>query len=256
MRAILFNIFGIKIYSYGLMIAIGILTAIILFTKKTKDKGYNEDKIFDMLMLTVISGIIGGKILFIITEWKYVISDPSIILKEFGYGFVIYGAIIGGSLAVIIYCKINKWNILEIGDLLIPCVAMAQGFGRIGCLLAGCCYGGETSSPLSIIFPQGGLAPAGIHLHPTQIYSSIFDFILAFLLLWYNRKRKGNGKTLGLYLIIYSIGRFFVEFLRNDPRGSVGSLSTSQFISIFILILGIIVFCISRIKERKVTGEK
>lgn len=232
------------------MIAIGIICAAYIFTKNAGKRGYNEDKIFNLIILTVIMGVIGGKLLFIITEIEDIINDPSILL-EFGNGFVIYGAIILGALTVFLYCKKKKWSSLEVLDCLVPAVAIAQGFGRMGCLLAGCCYGAETNFPLSIVFPRGvnSLAPTGIHLNPTQIYSSIFDFALGIFLLWYLKKKKDKGKTFGLYVIIYSIGRFIIEFLRNDPRGNVGVLSTSQFIAIFTLIIGILVFNIHKFRK-------
>lgn len=242
MKPVLFDIFGFKIYGYGFMIAIGILLAIMLFIKKVKSKGYNEDKAYNMIFISVISGILGGKILYIITDFKYVMENPKIIIENFGYGFVIYGAIIAGILVIYLYCRKERWNALEIFDFVAPAVALAQGFGRIGCLLAGCCYGDITSSSFYLVFPKGSLAPAGIHLHPTQIYSSIFDFTLTIFLLWYQKnKAKVNGEIFSLYLIIYSIGRIIIEFLRNDPRGEVGILTTSQFISIFILISGVII---------------
>ena len=118
--------------------------------------------------------------------------------------------------------------------------------------MAGCCYGAETNLPIGVEFPVNSLAPTGVHLHPTQIYSSIFDFLLGFFLLYYGKKEKESGKVIGMYLIIYSIGRFIVEFLRNDPRGNIGIFSTSQFIAIFTLALGIIIFNIHRVFK----GEK
>ncbi|WP_294153330.1 prolipoprotein diacylglyceryl transferase [uncultured Clostridium sp.] len=251
MRIILFEIFGIQIKSYGLMIAIGIIAAASLFINKGKKRGYDEDSLLNLIIFAVIGGILGGKGLFIITELKNIIKDPSILLN-FGYGFVIYGAIGGGALAIYLYCRKKKWNILEILDITVGGLAIAQGFGRIGCFLAGCCYGAATDLPIGVVFPEGSLAPAGIHVHPTQIYSSVFDFILGFFLLYYGRKKRAHGKVMGMYLIIYSIGRFLVEFLRDDPRGNVGLLSTSQFIAIFTLVLGIIIFNISRF----VKGEK
>jgi phosphatidylglycerol:prolipoprotein diacylglycerol transferase len=241
MRIILFEIFGIQIKSYGLMIAIGIIVAATLFINKGKKKGFDEDSLLNLIIFAVIGGMFGGKGLFIITEFKSIIKDPSILLN-FGYGFVIYGAIGGGALAMYLYCKKKNWDIIEMLDMTVPGLAIAQGFGRIGCFLAGCCYGAETTLPVGIKFPKGSLAPVGIDVHPTQIYSSIFDFLLGFLLLYYSKKERENGKIMGLYLIVYSIGRFLVEFLRNDPRGSVGVLSTSQFIAIFTLVLGIIIF--------------
>ncbi|STB44291.1 prolipoprotein diacylglyceryl transferase [Clostridium perfringens] len=256
MRIVLGEIFGLKIYSYGFMIGLGIICATLLFLKRGTQRGYNEDKLFNATILTVISGILGGKILYIITEWKTVMQDPSLIFRDFGNGFVIYGAIIGGALGIALCSLKNKWNVLELADLVVPGLALAQGFGRIGCLLAGCCYGAETTSSIGIIFPADSLAPAGIPLYPTQIFSSIFDFALGLFLLWYGNKNKEKGKTMSMYMIIYSIGRFFLEFLRNDPRGSVGLLSTSQFISIFILIGGILLYNINKLKGRKETSEK
>ena len=241
MRIILFEIFGIQVKSYGLMIAIGIIVAATLFINKGKKKGFDEDSLLNLIIFAIIGGMLGGKGLFIITEFKNIIKEPSILLN-FGYGFVIYGAIGGGALAMYLYCKRKKWNVIEMIDMTVPGLAIAQGFGRIGCFLAGCCYGAETTSPLGVEFPENSLAPSGIHIHPTQIYSSIFDFLLGFILLYYSKKERKNGKVMGLYLIIYSIGRFLVEFLRNDPRGNVGILSTSQFIAIFTLVLGIIIF--------------
>lgn len=250
MRLILFEIGGFKVYSYGLMIAIGIIAAATLFIRRAKNDGYNEDKLLNLIIITVISGILGGKILFIITEFNNIINDPSILLN-FGNGFVIYGAIIGGALGLCLYCRKNKFNSLRLLDFAVPGVALAQGFGRIGCFLAGCCYGRETTLPIGVTFPQESLAPSGVSLLPTQLFSSVFDFILAGILLWYSRKNNKDGRVLALYVIVYSIGRFFVEFLRNDPRGNVGILSTSQFIAIFTLILGIVIYNLDKIKKER-----
>ncbi len=246
MRIILFEIFGIRINSYGLMIAIGIIVAAMLFINKGRKKNLNEDSLLNLIIFAVIGGMLGGKGLFIITEIKDIIKEPSILLN-FGYGFVIYGAIGGGALAMYLYCRRKNWNIVEMLDMMVPGLAIAQGFGRIGCFLAGCCYGAETTLSIGVKFPKGSLAPAGIYVHPTQIYSSIFDFLLGIFLLYYSKKEKQTGKIVGMYLSIYSIGRFLIEFLRNDPRGSVGIFSTSQFIAIFTLVLGIIIFNNQRI---------
>lgn len=249
MKLILVSLFGFNVYSYGLMIGIGIIVAVMILNSRAKKRGYDENSIFNMIIITILSGILGGKVLFIITKLGDFINNPMSFITDFGYGFVIYGAILGGMLSIILYSRMKKWNSLEIFDLVVPGLAIAQGFGRIGCFLAGCCYGAETTGALYVIFPENSLAVPHVHLHPTQIYSSVFDFALGIFLIIYSRKKKDSGKTFGLYLICYSIGRFFVEFLRDDVRGSVGILSTSQFISIFILVLGIFVFSISNIKK-------
>lgn len=250
MRLVLFQIGDFKVYSYGLMIAIGIIVASTLFIRRAKVDGYDEDKLLNLIIVTVISGILGGKLLFILTELNNIINDPSILLN-FGNGFVIYGAIMGGILGLYLYCRKNKFNSLRILDFVAPGVALAQGFGRIGCFLAGCCYGRETTLPIGITFPQDSLAPSGVSLLPTQLFSSGFDFILAGILLWYSRKNSKDGRVFALYLIIYSIGRFLIEFFRNDPRGNVWILSTSQFIAIFTLILGIVVYNLDKLKKER-----
>ena len=124
-------------------------------------------------------------------------------------------------------------------DLMIPSVALAQALGRVGCFLAGCCYGKETDSPLGVVFTNSDFAPNGVKLLPTQLFMAGGDLIIMAVLLWYAAKRPMRGRTSALYLILYSIGRFFVEFLRNDDRGTVGMLSTSQFIAIFTFLAGV-----------------
>ena len=154
---------------------------------------------------------------------------------------MVYGGIIGGILAAWIYCKVAKLKFMKYFDLVMPSVALAQGFGRIGCFLAGCCYGKETESAFHIIFHDSAYAPNNVPLIPTQLISSGLDFLNCIFLMWFAGKKKGDGQVAGLYLICYSVGRFVLEFFRGDlERGSVGSLSTSQFIAIFTAIAGVV----------------
>ena len=168
-----------------------------------------------------------------------------------GEGFVVYGGIIVGVLAAILYCRQKKLVFLDYFDLLVPSIAVAQGFGRIGCFLAGCCYGRETDSFLGVVFPEHSMAPSGVKLLPTQLFSSAGDFLIMVILLLYSRKKRERGRTGALYMILYGIGRFLIEFLRADDRGTVGSLSTSQFISIGIVAVGLILFFSSKLFHRE-----
>lgn len=247
MRRILFTIFGVNIYGYGTMIAIGVIAAVMLVLHRAREKGYDEDKILNMAIFAVIGGVIGGKLLYILTSLDEVSKEKSI-LTLIGNGFVIYGSIIGGVVGVVWYCRKNKWEILKIFDMVIPGLALAQGFGRIGCFLAGCCYGKPTDLFFGVKFRPDSLGPSDVYVYPTQIFSSIFDFILALVLLKLDKKQKKDGRLFALYMIIYSVGRFIIEFIRNDPRGNVGILSTSQFIGIFVVILGIALYNIDKIK--------
>ena len=124
-----------------------------------------------------------------------------------------------------LYCYIKKTDFWKYFDLVMPSVALAQGFGRIGCLLAGCCYGRETNSIFSITFQNSDFAPNHVALIPTQIYSSVLDFLHFVILLYIARDKKKDGQVAACYLIFYSIGRFVLEFFRGDLiRGSVGML--------------------------------
>ena len=140
-------------------------------------------------------------------------------------------------------CRVKKLDFWQYIDLTAPSMALAQGFGRIGCLLAGCCYGRPATSAFAITFHNSAFAPNNIALVPTQIISSGLDFANAFVLLWLDRKKKCDGQIMALYMMFYSAGRFVLEYFRGDlERGSVGVLSTSQFISIFTFILGVVIF--------------
>lgn len=236
----LLKIGNITIYTYGFMIAIGIAAALVMSVYRGKRRGYDEPIIIDLAFYAVIGGIIGAKLLYLITEAGTLIKSPASIVNMITNGFVVYGAILGGIISAYIYCRIKGLTFIKYFDLLVPSLALAQGFGRIGCLSAGCCYGRETASRLGIVFKNSLYAPNGVRLYPTQIISSIGDFAIAGILLLFASKNKKDGQVAGLYLILYSIGRFLVEFLRDDPRGSVGILSTSQFICIFIFIGGIV----------------
>jgi phosphatidylglycerol:prolipoprotein diacylglycerol transferase len=250
----IFKIGGLTIHGYGLAIGLGVICAVFLSEYRGKKRGFNTDQLFSVFLLVLIFGFVGAKLLYCIVELKSILKNPMLILS--GDGFVVYGGILGGIAAVAIYCRIKKVSFLKYLDLLAPAVAIAQGFGRIGCFLAGCCYGRETDSAFFIMFRNSLYAPNGVKLLPTQLMSSAGDFLIALVLLLYAKKEKRKGKTIGLYLILYSAGRFAIEFFRNDYRGAVGFLSTSQFISIFTLILGLLLFLTNIFSRGKNKKEK
>lgn len=250
MKNELLKIGPLTLYGYGFMIAIGVLAAWLVVEQRARKLQLACEHIFYFVLWCVLGGFASAKILFWITEWKEVIRNPLEMLSS--DGFVVYGGIIGGILAGWIYCKVKKLNFLTYFDLMMPSIALAQGFGRIGCFLAGCCYGKEAYGRLSVIFTNSDYAPNNIPLIPTQIYSSILDFLHFFLLLYIARHKKAEGEVAACYLIFYSVGRFVLEFFRGDlERGSIGVLSTSQFISIFTGIVGMVMLGVIKKRTKK-----
>lgn len=235
----LFSIGPVTIYGYGLMIAIGIFAAYLSTEYLAKKKGLDANPVFNILIVGVVSGILGAKLLYYLTVLDQIIANPKMLLN-FGDGFVVYGGIIAGIGVSAIYCHKKELPFLRYLDCAAPSIALAQGFGRIGCFLAGCCYGVKMDSPISITFTHSDFAPNNVPLFPSQLVSSAFDFLNFALLCVLLKRNDKPGRIGAFYLIFYSIGRFIIEFFRGDlERGSVGSLSTSQFISIFVMIAGI-----------------
>ena len=244
MKNELLHIGPFTLYGYGLMIALGLTAAYLTAAYRSRRYcGDDENRMFDIVTVSMVGGLIAAKLLFWLTEIDVILKDPGFMLRTMGDGFVVFGGIAGGVLAGFLYCKAKKLKFLLYFDLLAPSLALGQGFGRIGCLLAGCCYGRETDCALSITFQNSAYAPNHVALIPTQIYSSLMDFLHFFVLLYVSKKKKADGQVAACYLIFYSIGRFIMEMFRGDvDRGYVGILSTSQFISIFALICGAALF--------------
>jgi phosphatidylglycerol:prolipoprotein diacylglycerol transferase len=244
----------ITLHGYGLMIAIGIIFALLMLDIRARARKFDPNIVYRLSMISLLTGFVGAKLLYCIIEFKAIIDNPWQVFS--GSGFVVYGGIISGMLAAIIYCKLKQLSFFSYFDLAVPSIAFAQGFGRIGCFLAGCCYGRETNSSLGIVFRHSSIAPNGVKLIPTQLLSSAGDFVIVAILLLYARKERKQGHIGALYLILYSIGRFVIEFFRNDFRGYIGGLSTSQFLSLIVLALAILMRCIGTKTNRNDAKHK
>ena len=217
-------------------IGIGIAAALLLIWRRAEERKFDTQTVNTLLLLILAAGFAGAKLFFVFAHWSEFRADP---LGALGSeGFVVYGGIVCGLGAAYLYCRKRSLPFLRWVDCFIPGAALGQGFGRIGCFLAGCCFGKPTESFLGVTFPAGSMAPAGIPLWPVQLFSAAGDFLLAGALLLLEKKRRGDGLLAGAYLLLYSIGRFLIEFLRADPRGAVGTLSTSQFIALFTAAAG------------------
>ena len=257
----LFSIGPLTFHMYGLMTAIGIIAAYALMGSQAKKKHFSEEQsghIIGLIAFCVIFGYIGSKFLYMLTILPQLLEDPSLFRRSLSDGWVVFGGLLGGMFGAWVFCRWKKLNVGKYFDLAFPAVALAQGFGRIGCFFAGCCYGVETESHFSIVFKNSQYAPNHVHLVPTQLISSALDFLLClFLLRCDKRKQKRDGELAALYLILYSAGRFVLEFWRGDlERGAVGVLSTSQFIGVFTFLVGVILFIKIRMSGRPSAVEE
>ncbi len=226
----------VTIHMYGLMVGIGFLAAYLICCHRAKKQGLSEDILWGVLICSILGMLVGSRLLFYLVSLPDILKDPSI-LWDFRNGYVVYGGLIAGISFSGLYCKKKRGSFFEYFDLVMPSVSVAQGFGRVGCFFAGCCYGRQTDSWFHIMYTHSQFAPNNVWLIPTQLISSAGNFAIAAILFWYAKKNKVTGMVGAMYLALYSIGRFFIEMLRNDYRGFVGSFSTSQWISIGMVAL-------------------
>lgn len=243
-----FEVFGLTLPMFGVMMMLGMVAAFALLLRCRKYIPFTEDDLLSAALWAIILGFLGSKILFWIVEFKQVLADPHYLLETLREGFVFYGSLIGGILGLIIFSHRKKLPFFAFADLFIPSLALGQAFGRIGCFLAGCCYGSPSSCAIAVTYPPGAVAPAGIPLLPTQLMESAFLFVLTVVLVALMKRHKPFGTVTGWYLIFYGVWRFIIEFFRSDARGAVGALSTSQFIGIFIVLSGIVLLLLVKKK--------
>lgn len=236
-----FFLFGTFIPYYGFFIVIGIVCAFVLGFALCKKLELNTDDFILLCAELIAFGFVGAKVLYIMLSINQI--DFAIVFSSMynfnlflGSGFIFYGGILGGLIALFFAQRIHGIRIDVYANVISPCVALAHAFGRIGCALVGCCYGKETSSFLSVMYKKSFIAPNEISLIPVQVIESLCLFFLVAILSFLLLRKKVKNVWL-VYLFIYSILRFFLEFLRGDYiRGLYGVVSTSQIISLLIII--------------------
>lgn len=220
------------VYSYGLMLVVAFGISSLLALRKAKRQNINPDIIFNLAFIVLIAGIISARIFYVVENISYYLKEPlEIIMLQHG-GLSWFGGLMGAVYVGILYLKNKKAPIYKILDLIMPFVALGQAIGRIGCLLNGCCFG--RVSKFGIYFPVHKLV-----LIPTQVYSSlILIFIFIILRLLQDRPHR-DGEIFFIYLILYSIKRFFIEFWRADNEIIYLRLTLFQIISIAIFCLSV-----------------
>ncbi len=237
MYPILFKIGPVAIYTYGVMVALGIMAGLYFALKQTKKEVIGSSVIVDIIFWIILSGFIGARITYIFVEWKYFTEYPlkALFARE---GFVFYGGFIFSFLAAFLYVKIKKLNAWKLADILAPSTALGYAIGRLGCFFYGCCYGKPTNSFLGILFPPGSPAGSlGVKVIPTQLISSLILFVIFIILVMLRKHKKFDGQIFWIFVLLEAVTRFGIEFLRGDERGSIGAFSVSQVIAIVMAVI-------------------
>ena len=243
MHPIIFSYGPLHLYSYGLFVATGVLCAIFFIRQNAQLILLNPDTSVDLAITTVISGFMGARIFYVIQFWDYFKNSPLDVFKIWQGGIVLYGGLIGGLLGFAFFVRISHLSFLSTLDLFVPAMALAQGFGRLGCFFNGCCFGAKCNLPWAVQFPflEG-------KVHPTQLYEAVFCFLLFAFLYGLLKRKKFTGIVALVYFTIYPFGRFLIEFLRGDQKYYLFHLTIAQWTSVMFLILIIVVIARQRSK--------
>lgn len=247
-----FLFFSLKITYYGFLIALGMLLGVVVACYNAKKRGLKGDDILILACYIIPLSILGARAYYVIfygglsSFWQF--------FKIWEGGMAIYGGIIGGVLAVGLYCLIHKKNFFDVTDVAAPSLALGQCIGRIGCIFAGCCFG-ETVSNSKLHFFPISIYSNGQWRYATQFYESLsclIIFIVFMILL--NKKVKTRGVMLSLYLICYGVTRAWIELLRGDSL-YLGSIKVSFLLSLLIVVGGVVLLTIILVNKHKKPKE-
>jgi phosphatidylglycerol---prolipoprotein diacylglyceryl transferase len=252
----LFDLGPVSIYAYGVMLAAAYLAGLQLAIVRGRARGLEPGRVMDLGIYVIISALLGAKLLLVLTDVRYFTANPDELFTLVRSGGVFYGGLIAAVLVAVWYLRRHKLPLWTVTDVFAPGVALGHVVGRLGCFLAGCCYGAPTTVPWAVTFTHPEAAanvgtPLGVPLHPTQLYEAGAELLILGLLLGFERKgRPFPGRTFWSYMLLYAVSRFFIEIYRGDPRGTVFDvLSTSQFISVILVPLS--VFMLWRLSRRR-----
>jgi phosphatidylglycerol:prolipoprotein diacylglycerol transferase len=241
----LFELGPITVYTYGVLLAAAYLVGLRLAMSRARRRGLDESRVLDLGICIIVSAFVGAKALLLITDYRTFAADPHELLTLARSGGVFYGGLMLSVAVAIWYIRRAGLPLWTTCDVFAPGIALGHAVGRFGCLFAGCCYGKPATLPWSITFTDPYAAanvgtPLGVPLHPTQLYEAGAELAILVVLLWSDgRGRPYPGRTFWLYMLLYAISRFAIEYVRGDERGTIGIFSTSQFISLLLAPLAL-----------------
>ena len=248
MHPILFHIGGINIYSYGVLVATGVLAGLWWARKQAPRAGLDPDKIWNMGIYTVLVALLLAKVWLILSDWDYYVANPRDIfsLNTFQSGGTFYGGIVGAILMIVLYSYFQKMPLLPVMDTIVAGLPLGHGIGRLGCFAAGCCYGKPTTVAWGVVFTNPAAAqlagtPLGVHLHPTQLYEAAAEFLNFLILIWIGKRQRFTGQIIATYFLLYGVERGTIEFFRGDPGRTMmfhDTVSLMQIVSVGLIVTG------------------
>ena len=253
MHPILFEWGPFSLHTYGLAMALAFGIGIWVTSRRAAPRGFNTKFVIDLSVLILIFSLLGARFLYVVTHWDEFADHPLDVISpiqsngQIGIaGLVLLGGVIAAFATVYVYSRRKQFAFFAVTDLFIPATALGVAVGRLGCFFNGCCFGLPTNLPWGIVFPSGSLAGSvypGVCVHPTQIYETLWMLIVfAGLLLW-DRRARGVGQITGLFLVIYGIGRFFIESLRWYESQMVIFQSGDARLTISQVLSAAMIFC-------------
>lgn len=256
MHPVLFEVGGWPVYSYGVLLAAAYLAGLQLAVVRARRAGLDAAKVMDFGIYLIIAALVGAKLMLIVVDFPYYRANPREILSLARAGGVFYGGLIAALIVGLLLVRRYKLPIWKTSDLIAPGIALGHVIGRMGCLMAGCCYGKPTTVPWAITFrnPLASLnvgTPLDVPLHPTQLYDAGAELLILIALLATEKKGKPfAGRTFWIYMLLYAISRYIIEIYRGDDRGMFfnGMLSTSQIFS--IVVVPVSLFMLWRLSKR------
>lgn len=246
MFPILFSIGPVTVYSYGFMIALGVLVSFFLIKKDILKSGYDAESLSDLILTLLLSGVLGARLFYILNDLPFFIQNPLEIFKVWHGGLIVYGGVITALAVLLVYARKKKASFWNLGDMIAPFLALSQAFGRIGCFLNGCCWGIASESCIAVQFPG--------HDHsvlPVQLFFSAFHIFLFLVLVNMFKRRRFQGQVFFAYFIFYSIGRFLLQFFRGDLSDVWFVFDRPQVISLIVFLISLVA-CFIRVKSARV----
>ncbi len=247
---------GLQIYSYGLMLFLSFVVGIAIVERRAKRFGVDPRRITDLALWVLVSVVIGARLFYVAFHWSEFANDLVGIIAFWRgglAGLMFYGGFLGGIVAGMVFVMVHRLPVRRLMDAVAPAVMLGEGFTRIGCFLNGCCFGKPTACPIGMHFPvhspAGGTFP-GQAIHPTQLYSSAAGFILFGLALWLERRNLKPGVLSGILLVVYSLFRFAIDFVRYYENAA--NFWGNQVVSLVLTTVGVavVVVCLRMDRAR------